>query len=137
MTASPSPTPDRAVIISSDWHAGIPQSSYRQYLKNRYQAEFDDYNATLTTWWENCPPFASDAMEDREAMASRYHFADSAGLDALQPIANRVAPAIDDVVHSLSPEEVEILLTEAATSGRILAAGHLRGGGDAEVRVIQ
>jgi hypothetical protein len=67
----------------------------------------------------------------------RVAFADTAGLDALQPIANRVAPAIDDVVHSLSPEEVEILLTEAATSGRILGAGHLGGGGDAEHRVIQ
>jgi predicted TIM-barrel fold metal-dependent hydrolase len=79
MSASSSTTPDRAVIISSDCHAGIPHSSYRQYLESRYHAEFDDYNATLTAWWENCPPFASDAMEDREAMASRYRFADSAG----------------------------------------------------------
>jgi predicted TIM-barrel fold metal-dependent hydrolase len=70
---------DRIVIVSSDCHAGISRADYRQYLEERYLADFDDYDASLEAWWETAPPFASEAMEDREAIAQTFHFTDSAG----------------------------------------------------------
>jgi predicted TIM-barrel fold metal-dependent hydrolase len=47
----------------------------------------------------------------------------------LQPIANEVGPEIGDVLHVLTDNEVEALLAEAATSGRVLTAGHFSGMG--------
>jgi predicted TIM-barrel fold metal-dependent hydrolase len=70
---------DRLVLVSSDCHAGIPHASYRAYLDGKYHKDFDDYDASLKAWWETSPPFSQDAMEDRETMAAKYRFADSAG----------------------------------------------------------
>jgi hypothetical protein len=47
----------------------------------------------------------------------------------LQPIANQVGPEIGDVLHVLTDDEVDALLAEAATSGRVLTAGHFSGMG--------
>jgi hypothetical protein len=45
----------------------------------------------------------------------------------LQPVGQQGRPAIDDVLHVLTDDEVNAILAEAATSGRVLAAGHLGG----------
>ena len=67
------------VLVSSDCHAGIPRAQYRQYLDPGYHADFDDYDASLKAWWETSPPFADDAMEDREIVANQFPFYDSKG----------------------------------------------------------
>jgi predicted TIM-barrel fold metal-dependent hydrolase len=72
-------SPHRLVLVSSDCHAGIPRADYRQYLESKYHGDFDDYDASLGAWWETSPPFADDAMEDREVMANQFPFHDSAG----------------------------------------------------------
>jgi hypothetical protein len=56
--------------------------------------------------------------------AGLYHF----DVDALQPVADRCGPAVDDVLHGLDDQEVERLLQETLGMGRVQTAGYLSNG---------
>jgi predicted TIM-barrel fold metal-dependent hydrolase len=68
----------RAIIVSSDGHGGIPRDAYRSYIEQKYHADFDDYDNTLSAWESGqSTPFPVEVCRDRDEIADRTQFMDS------------------------------------------------------------
>lgn len=65
-------------MVSADGHAGAPFATYRDYLDEKYRADFDSYDRAEIALVPDALPFAAVAVADREEVAHRLNFADPA-----------------------------------------------------------